>query len=502
VRLPGPVKSANFATAGFGEPSMFCFRFMEGYISILPDIQYFRKVHLQCPAATKPLNTEESVMNANITTEVIDQDRRGLLGAAAMGIVVAGAASLLPSSLAAAPTNGVIRPFRVDVPEEQLADLQRRVLATRWPDRETVSDASQGVQLATIEKLARYWTTEYDWRKLEARLNALPQFITEIDGLDIHFIHVRSKHEDALPVIITHGWPGSIIEQLKIIEPLTNPTAHGGSAADAFHVVIPSLPGHGFSGKPKAPGWTPVTIARAWATLMQRLGYTKYVAQGGDTGNAVSELMGLQRPPGLLAIHTNMAATVPANISRALASHEAPPTDLTAEERKAWDQLADFYGKGLGYAIEMSNRPQTLYGIADSPVGLAAWMIDHDIRSYKLIARAFDGESEGLTRDDVLDDVTLYWLTNTAVSSARLYWDTTQISTAGFFDVRGVKIPVAVSAFPDEIYQAPRSWAERAYPNLIHYNKLEKGGHFAAWEQPQAFAAELRTAFRSLRQTQ
>jgi pimeloyl-ACP methyl ester carboxylesterase len=489
VRLPGPVKSANFAAAGFGEPSMFCFRFMEGYISILPDIQYFRKVHLQCPAATKPLNAEESVMNANITTEVIDQDRRGLLGAAAMGIVVAGAASLLPSPLAAAPTNGVIRPFRVDVPEEQLADLQRRVLATRWPDRETVSDASQGVQLATIEKLARYWTTEYDWRKLEARLNALPQFITEIDGLDIHFIHVRSKHEDALPVIITHGWPGSIIEQLKIIEPLTNPTAHGGSAADAFHVVIPSLPGHGFSGKPKAPGWTPVTIARAWATLMQRLGYTKYVAQGGDTGNAVSELMGLQRPPGLLAIHTNMAATVPANISRALASHEAR------------DQLADFYGKGLGYAIEMSNRPQTLYGIADSPVGLAAWMIDHDIRSYKLIARAFDGESEGLTRDDVLDDVTLYWLTNTAVSSARLYWDTTQISTAGFFDVRGVKIPVAVSAFPDEIYQAPRSWAERAYPNLIHYNKLEKGGHFAAWEQPQAFAAELRTAVRSLRQT-
>ena len=442
-------------------------------------------------------------MNDNITTNVINQNRREFLGTAAMGIVVAGAASLLPSPLAAAPTSDVIRPFRVNVPEEQLADLRRRVLATRWPDQETVNDASQGVQLATIEKLARYWATEYDWRKVEARLNALPQFVTEIDGLDIHFIHVRSKHEDALPIIVTHGWPGSIIEQLKIIEPLTNPTAHGGSATDAFHVVIPSLPGHGFSGKPKAPGWTPVTIARAWATLMQRLGYTKYVAQGGDTGNAVSEVMGLQRPPGLLGIHTNMAATVPANISNALASHQAPPTDLTGEERKAWDQLADFYGKGLGYAIEMSNRPQTLYGIVDSPVGLAAWMIDHDIRSYKLIARAFDGETEGLTRDDILDDVTLYWLTNTAVSSARLYWDTTQASAGkGFFDVRGVQIPVAVSAFPDEIYQAPRSWAARAYPNLTYYNKLEKGGHFAAWEQPQIFSAELRAAFRPLRQTQ
>jgi pimeloyl-ACP methyl ester carboxylesterase len=441
-------------------------------------------------------------MNTNITTEVIDQDRREFLGAAAMGIVLAGTASLLPSPLSAASADA-IRPFHVNVPEEQLADLRRRVLATRWPDRETVSDASQGVQLATTEKLARYWATKYDWRRVEARLNALPQFITEIDGLDIHFIHVRSKHQDALPLIVTHGWPGSIIEQLKIIEPLTNPTAHGGSASDAFHVVIPSLPGHGFSGKPKAPGWTPVTIARTWATLMQRLGYAKYVAQGGDWGNAVSEVMALQRPAGLLGIHTNMAATVPANISKALAYQETPPADLTAEERKAWDQLADFYGKGLAYAQEMSNRPQTLYGIADSPVGLAAWMIDHDIRSYKLIARVFDGETEGLTRDDILDNVTLYWLTNTAVSSARLYWDTTQISTGGgFFDVRGVKIPVAVSAFPDEIYQAPRSWAERAYPNLIHYNKLEKGGHFAAWEQPQVFSAELRAAFRPLRQTQ
>jgi pimeloyl-ACP methyl ester carboxylesterase len=448
------------------------------------------------------IEIRESAMNTNITTEVIDQDRREFLGAAAIGIVLAGTASLVPSPLSAAPAD-VIRPFHVNVPEEQLADLRRRVLATRWPDRETVSDASQGVQLATTEKLARYWATEYDWRRVEARLNALPQFVTEVDGLDIHFIHVRSKHQDALPLIVTHGWPGSIIEQLKIIEPLTNPTAHGGSASDAFHVVIPSLPGHGFSGKPTVPGWTPVTIASAWATLMQRLGYAKYVAQGGDWGNAVSEVMALQRPTGLLGIHTNMAATVPANISKALTYHETPPTDLTTEERKAWDQLADFYGKGLAYALEMSNRPQTLYGIADSPVGLAAWMIDHDIRSYKLIARVFDGETEGLTRDDILDNVTLYWLTNTAVSSARLYWDTTQISTGGgFFDVRGVKIPVAVSAFPDEIYEAPRIWAERAYPNLIHYNKLEKGGHFAAWEQPQVFSAELRTAFRPLRQTQ
>ena len=331
---------------------------------------------------------------------------------------------------------------------------------------------------------------------------ALPQFVTEIDGLDIHFIHVRSKHDNALPLIVTHGWPGSIIEQLKIIDPLTNPTAHGGSASDAFHVVIPSLPGYGFSGKPTAPGWTPVTIARAWATLMQRLGYTRYVAQGGDWGNAVSEVMALQEPPGLLGIHTNMAATVPANISKALTYHEAPPADLTAEERNAWNQLDDFYKNGLGYANEMSARPQTLYAIADSPIGLAAWMLDHDIRSYVMIARAFNGQTEGLTRDDILDNVTLYWLTNTAISSARLYWDTAQISNgAGFFDVRGVKIPVAVSAFPDEIYAAPRSWAERAYPKLIHYNKLDKGGHFAAWEQPALFTDELRVSFRSLRKS-
>ncbi len=395
--------------------------------------------------------------------------------------------------------NTAIRPFRVSVPDAELADLRRRINATKWPEREQVADASQGVQLATVQLLARYWATEHDWRRVEARLNALPQFITQIDGLDIHFIHVRSKHENALPLIVTHGWPGSVIEQLKIIDLLTNPTAHGASAADAFHLVIPSLPGYGFSGKPTAPGWNPVRIARAWATLMQRLGYTRYVAQGGDWGNAVTENMALQQPPGLLGIHTNMPATVPAEISKALAQGEAPPTDLTPEERNAWNQLDFFNKEGLGYAIEMSNRPQTLYGIVDSPVGLAAWMIDHDARSQEMIARVFDAKTEGLTRDDVLDNITFYWLTNTAISSARLYWDNAHHPTGGFFDPRGIKIPVAVSVFPEEIYAAPRSWTERAYAKLIHYNKLDKGGHFAAWEQPQLFSGELRVAFRSLR---
>jgi pimeloyl-ACP methyl ester carboxylesterase len=430
------------------------------------------------------------------------QDRRQFLGAAAMGIVTAGAASLLPLHPVSATNDDEIRPFHVDFPEKELVELRRRVAATRWPDRETVTDDSQGVNLKTIQKLAHYWQTDHDWRKVEARLNALPQFITEIDGLDIHFIHVRSKHVNALPMIVTHGWPGSIIEQLKIIDPLTNPTAHGGSESDAFDLVIPSLPGHGFSGKPTVPGWTPVTIADAWAKLMQRLGYTRYVAQGGDWGNAVSETMALRQPPGLLGIHTNMAATVPADVSKALSVGGPPPAGLSVDEKHAWDQLDDFYRHGLAYAQEMSNRPQTLYGIVDSPVGLASWMLDHDIRSYRMISRVFDGKTEGLTRDDVLDNVTLYWLTNTAISSARLYWDTTQISTGGgFFDVRGVTIPVAVSAFPDEIYAAPRSWAERAYSKLIYYNKLDKGGHFAAWEQPALFSSEMRAAFRSLRQS-
>jgi pimeloyl-ACP methyl ester carboxylesterase len=405
-----------------------------------------------------------------------------------------------PQDSVQADARDAIRPFHVSVPKGDLDDLRRRIQSTRWSERETVSDETQGVKLATMQALAHYWASDYDWRKVEARLNALPNFLTEIDGLDIHFIHVRSKHEDAMPILITHGWPGSVIEQLKVIGPLTDPTAHGGNASDAFHVVIPSLPGYGFSGKPTAPGWNPLTIAHAWATLMHRLGYTRYVAQGGDWGNAVSEVMALQQTPGLLGIHTNMAATVPAAISKALAYHEAPPAGLSPDERNAWDQLDFFYKKGLGYALEMSNRPQSLYGIADSPIGLAAWMLDHDDRSQKMIARVFNGKTEGLTRDDVLDNVTLYWLTNTAISSARLYWDTSQLPVkGGFFDVRGVQLPVAVSAFPDEIYAAPRSWAEKAYPRLLHYNKLDKGGHFAAWEQPQLFCEEIRTAFRSLR---
>ena len=425
------------------------------------------------------------------------QTRRDVLATTA----AAGAVSLLNQQTSdAVEGNSTIRPFRIDVPEEKLSDLRRRIAATQWPEKETVEDTSQGVQLRTMQSLARYWATEHDWRKVEAELNALPQFIMEIDGLDIHFIHVRSKRENALPMIVTHGWPGSVIEQIKIIDPLTNPTAHGASASDAFHLVIPSLPGYGFSGKPTAPGWNPVRIARAWATLMQRLGYTRYVAQGGDWGNAVTENMALQQPPGLLGIHTNMPATVPADISKALASGEAPPADLAPDERNAWNQLVFFNKEGLGYAIEMNNRPQTLYGIVDSPVGLAAWMIDHDARSQEMIARVFDGKTEGLTKDDVLDNVTLYWLTNTAISSARLYWDNAHHPTGGFFDPRGIKIPVAVSVFPDEIYAAPRSWAERAYPKLIHYNKLDKGTHFAAWEQPELFVLEMRAAFKSLRQ--
>jgi pimeloyl-ACP methyl ester carboxylesterase len=392
-----------------------------------------------------------------------------------------------------------IRPFHYRATDAEIADLKARIKATRWPERETVNDHSQGVQLATMQKLADYWVNYHDWRRAEANLFSYPNFITNIDGLDIHFIHVKSKHPNALPVIITHGWPGSIIEQLKVIGPLTDPTAHGGTAADAFDVVIPSLPGYGFSGKTTEPGWVVPRIAKAWDALMKRLGYTRYVAQGGDWGNAVSEVMALQAPPGLLGIHTNMAATVPADISAALAKGDPAPASLSADEKKAWDQLDDFFKNGLGYAIEMNNRPQTLYGLADSPVGLAAWMLDHDIRSYRMIARSFDGKSEGLTPDDVLDNVTLYWLTNTAISSARLYWDTARVAKGGFFDVRGLQIPVAISAFPDEIYQAPQSWAEKAYPKLIHYNRLDKGGHFAAWEQPTLFTAEMRAAFKSIR---
>ena len=393
-----------------------------------------------------------------------------------------------------------IRPFHVDVPETELIELRRRINATRWPDRETVTDSSQGVQLATMQKLARYWATDYDWRKVEAKLNALPQFITTIDGLDIHFIHVRSKHENALPLIVTHGWPGSIIEQLKIIDPLTNPTAHGASASDAFHLVIPSMPGYGFSGKPTSTGWGPARMARAWVELMKRLGYARYVAQGGDWGAFVVDQMGLQAPSGLLGIHTNMPATVPADIDKALLASRPAPSGLSVEEQRAYEQLIRTF-KQVDYARLMGSRPQTLYGIADSPVGLAAWLLDHNDAGGQpaaTVAAALNRTTSTtgeLTRDEILDNITLYWLTNTGVSASRLYWE----YKGGFFNTKGVLIPVAVSVFPGEQYEAPLSWAERAYPKLIYFNRVAKGGHFAAWEQPQLFSEEVRRGFRPLR---
>ena len=403
--------------------------------------------------------------------------------------------SATPQDNKPAADKNAIRPFHVNVAEAELTELRRRINATKWPERETVTDRSQGVQLETIQALAKYWGTDYDWRKVEARLQALPHFITEIDGLDIHFIHVRSKHENALPLIVTHGWPGSVIEQLKIIDPLTNPTAHGASASDAFHLVIPSMPGYGFSGKPTTTGWGPERIARAWVVLMKRLGYTQFVAQGGDWGALITDLMGAQAAPELIGIHTNMPGAVPPEIDKAALSGAPAPAGLSAEEKHAFDQLSFFYQHGLGYAIEMANRPQTICGLADSPVGLAAWILDHDAVSEALMARVFAGQTEGLTRDDILDNITLYWLTNTGVSSGRLYWE----NKLAFFSPKQVKIPVAVSAFPDELYLCPRNWAERAYPNLIHYNQLPKGGHFAAWEQPQFLSEEVRAGFRTLR---
>jgi pimeloyl-ACP methyl ester carboxylesterase len=445
-------------------------------------------------------------MRTRSAFEVIDQDRRLLLSTAAMGIVAAGAASLFPAYPAPAATGDEIRPFRINVPDEALVDLRKRINATRWPDRETVPDESQGVQLAAMQEIARYWATDYDWRKIEAKLNALPQFVTVIDGLDIHFIHVRSKHENALPLIVTHGWPGSVIEQLKIIDPLTNPTAHGASASDAFHLVIPSIPGYGFSARPTTTGWDPDRTARAWVVLMKRLGYQRFVSQGGDLGAVISHAMARQVPPELLGIHVNFPATIPPEIAKALAAGDPPPSSLAADEERAYEQLKILFAKRRAYAAFMATRPQTLYGIADSPVGLAAWLLDHGdgygqpaaaIMS-AVLGRTINGHpADGLTRDDVLDDITLYWLTNTAVSAARFYWE----NKVSVNNAANISIPAAVSVFPGENYQAPRSWTERAYHQLIYYNNVDKGGHYAAWEQPQLFSAEVRAGFRPLRKS-
>jgi pimeloyl-ACP methyl ester carboxylesterase len=438
------------------------------------------------------------------TSELIDQNRRKLLTGAALGLAAVGAASVTPPHSAAAATDDAIRPFRINVPEEALVDLRRRLAATRWPDKETVDDDSQGVPQATLQGLVGYWQADYDWRKVEARLNALPQFITEIDGLDIHFIHVRSKHENALPVIVTHGWPGSIIEQLKIVDPLTNPTARGGSASDAFDVVIPSMPGYGFSGKPSSTGWDPVRIARAWVVLMKRLGYTHYVAQGGDWGSPVSNQMGKLAPPELRGIHVNLPGVVPPEVVKAIGAGDPAPSGLSVEENHAFEQIKLQFGKRRAYAQIMGTRPQTLSGLADSPAGLAAWLLDHG-DGYAQPAAAITSAVAGhtvnghpagdLTRDDVLDNITLYWLTNTAISSARLYWE----NKINLYLPADVPIPAAITVFPGESFQAPRSWAERAYHKLIYFHQADRGGHFAAWEQPELFSAELRAAFRSLR---
>jgi pimeloyl-ACP methyl ester carboxylesterase len=419
--------------------------------------------------------------------------RRSVLVASA----AAGAFSLLPAPIAAAGENDAIRPFRVDVPEEALVDLRRRVLATRWPDRETVTDQSQGVQLAKLQELVRYWGTGYDWRKVEAKLNALPQFVTQIDGLDIHFIHVRSRHANALPLIITHGWPGSVLELIKAIAPLTDPTAHGGRAEDAFHLVVPSMPGYGFSDRPQGTGWGPDRMGRAWDVLMKRLGYTRYVSQGGDWGSVVADVMGRQAPVGLLGIHVNMPAAVPGNLVNAINNGEPPPAGLSAEEKAAFESLSTFFTKNAAYGAMMLTRPQTVgYGLSDSPIGLAAWMYD------KFAQWTYSGgePERSLTKDEMLDDITLYWLTNSAISSARLYWENNNNNfSAEAQKTAEIKVPVAVTVFPGEIYRAPKSWTQRAYPTLIYFNEVDKGGHFAAWEEPELFTAELRAAFRPLR---
>jgi pimeloyl-ACP methyl ester carboxylesterase len=438
--------------------------------------------------------------------ETVDHDKRKLLVGVATGLAAAGAASLLTIRPAPAATSDEIRPFHINIPEADLADLRRRLAATRWPEKETVADDSQGVPLAMLQDLVRYWQTDYDWRKVEARLNALPQFTTEIDGLDIHFIHVRSRHENALPMIVTHGWPGSVIEQMKIIDPLTNPTANGGSANDAFHLVIPSMPGYGFSGKPTATGWDPQRIARAWIVLMKRLGYKKFVAQGGDWGSPVSNEMAKLGAPELLGIHVNLPGVVPPEIFKAVASGSPAPDNLSPDEKHAFDQLKIQFAKRRAYAQIMGTRPQTLAALTDSPAGLAAWLLDHgdgyaqpaSAMQSAVLGRAVNGHSAGaLTRDDVLDNITLYWLTNTAISSARLYWE----NKVNLYLPANVAIPAAVTAFPGESFVAPRSWAERAYRKLIYFHQAEAGGHFAAWEQPEIFSREVRDAFRPLRKT-
>ncbi|WP_426418398.1 epoxide hydrolase family protein [Bradyrhizobium genosp. A] len=443
-----------------------------------------------------------------LTNEIIEinVDRRRLLTRAAMGIAAVGVTSLLPAHPALAAASGAVRPFHIRVPDIELMDLRQRLAATRWPENETVADESQGVQLAAMQELVHYWQKDYDWRKIEARLNALPQFVTEIDGLDIHFIHVRSRHENALPLIVTHGWPGSVIEQLKIIDPLTNPTAHGGSASDAFHLVIPSIPGYGFSGRPTTTGWDPAHIARAWVVLMKRLGYAKFVSHGGDWGGNITNVMAEQAPPELLGIHVTFPETIPPDVGKALQAGGPPPSDLSAGETRAYEQLVRLRTKHLAYAFEMATRPQTLYAFADSPAGLAAWLLDHGDNYGQpasaimsaVLGHTVNGHPAGaLTRDDILDNITLYWLTNTAVSSARLYWE----NKRRLLSAVNVAIPAAVTVFPGEIYQAPRSWTERAYHKLIYFKEVDRGGHFAAWEQPELLSAELRAAFRSLRQS-
>jgi pimeloyl-ACP methyl ester carboxylesterase len=426
-----------------------------------------------------------------MTNRMPEMTRRNLLAASAAAGLLA-----LEAGEARAAGNPAIRPFKISVPQADIEDLRRRVNSTKFAEKEPVSDNSQGVPLATIKKLARYWGTDYDWRKCEARLNAVPNYLTEIDGLDIHFVHARSKHKEALPIVVTHGWPGSVVEQLKLVEPLTNPTAYGGTAQDAFHVVIPSMAGYGFSGKPTTTGWDAPRMARAWDVLMKRLGYQQYVAQGGDWGALVTEMMGVQAPRGLLAIHTNMPGAIPADINKLAAANAPVPAGLSADEKHAYEQLAFFF-QNIAYAIMMGSKPQTLAALNDSPVGLASFMLDHDARSLELIQRTFDAGGEGLTKDDVLDNISLTYLTGSGVSSSRLYRE----NKLEFFTPKGVKIPVAVSAFPDELYQIPRSWCQRAFPKLIHYSKQPKGGHFAAFEQPQALTKDLRAAFRSLRRT-